>query len=826
MLFGLAVVLVPTSITLVMAYQRRWLDDDGFINLRIARNLLDGHGPVFNLDERVEAGTSPLWLALVSLLGALGVRLEDSSVFTGIALTVLAVLVAQDGAGRLYAPTGSSLHTRLGLRWLPLGALTIAVLPPIWDYASSGLETGLSLCWLACAYDVLVLRLTRAELEPPQDGAAQTEQALPRQLASALLLGLGILIRPELTLYALGFFALYVGIVVHTLGARGASGGARKLVRVAWLSAAFVALPVLYQLFRMGYYGALSPNTALAKEAFQENWEQGRCYLQNFVGTYRLKLPLLTLSLLLGWLMRGRVAALRARAEGARTWTPASFGHALWLGVLLAPPALGLVHALYVVRMGGDYMHARMFLPATFAALLPVAVVPAWLQPAASASQGAVLRRASEPLGERSARVHNVLLLACSAVVLGWCVLCARSLRVPVENQCGIGDERGWYARMAEVPNPVHLEDYEKHPFHVWGRDLVEAVRKTCPELDTAREGSDKAGCRLTHLTPEEAREVSPPKLSYPLAHGVDPRLLGQISQGAMGIAGMLLPDNVHLFDVHGLADPFVSRAQLKTRGRPGHEKTLPVAWRLARFAAPSPEDDADIAAARRALGCGALATLDRAARAPLSLGQFLSNLAHAPEHTRMRIPREPFEAEASFCGSPRWSLFVTPGEGGDAFHWRCPEALGLTGLRGAFSTQAGALSRVVASCSEPAGSTQPPLLGPAFGPDADAPFALVCPEGSRAVGIYGHADKVVHALGLVCSSQAELPEARPAEPTKNGHQPRVLLRTHSVGKAVGTPFEFVCPRGRSARSLRGRAGALLDALGLGCQTDLAVKAR
>ena len=150
-------VLVPASITLVMAYERRWLDDDGFINLRIARNLLAGYGPVFNLDERVEAGTSPLWLAVVSLLGALGARLEDASVFVGIALTVLAVVVAQDAASpAVRAGRAARSAARLGCGWLPLGALVVAVLPPIWDYASSGLETGLSLCWLACAYDVLV----------------------------------------------------------------------------------------------------------------------------------------------------------------------------------------------------------------------------------------------------------------------------------------------------------------------------------------------------------------------------------------------------------------------------------------------------------------------------------------------------------------------------------------------------------------------------------------------------------------------------------------------------------------------------------------------
>jgi arabinofuranosyltransferase len=310
--------------------------------------------------------------------------------------------------------------------------------------------------------------------------------------------------------------------------------------------------------------------------------------------------------------------------------------------------------------MGGDYMHARMFLPATFAALLPVAAVP--LRLAAAADGETSLEGASLSAAALRARFGHLVVVLCTVLVLGWCVLCARSLRVPVENQCGIGDERGWCARMAEVDNPVRIEQYEKHPSHVWGRGLVDTIRKSCPELETATQGSPAPGCRLTFLSPDEAREVFPALLTYPFAPQVDPRLLGQISQGAMGIAGFLLPDNVHLFDVHGLADPFVSRVELKGRGRPGHEKTLPVAWRLARYTAPTPGEDATISSARRALGCGALATLEQAVRAPLDARQFFANLGRASTHTKLRIPSDPFDAEARYCHTPRWRMFTTSG--------------------------------------------------------------------------------------------------------------------------------------------------------------------
>jgi hypothetical protein len=61
----LAVVMVPVVLVLVMGWQHRWMSDDGFINLRYVDQIRHGNGPVFNAGERIEAFTSPLWLAML-----------------------------------------------------------------------------------------------------------------------------------------------------------------------------------------------------------------------------------------------------------------------------------------------------------------------------------------------------------------------------------------------------------------------------------------------------------------------------------------------------------------------------------------------------------------------------------------------------------------------------------------------------------------------------------------------------------------------------------------------------------------------------------------
>ena len=82
-------VLVPVVIVLVGAWVYRWVDEDAFINFRIIANLFAGHGLVFNVGERVEADSDPLWVATLALVHAVTpwASLEWTSVVLGLACT-------------------------------------------------------------------------------------------------------------------------------------------------------------------------------------------------------------------------------------------------------------------------------------------------------------------------------------------------------------------------------------------------------------------------------------------------------------------------------------------------------------------------------------------------------------------------------------------------------------------------------------------------------------------------------------------------------------------------------------------------------------------
>jgi arabinofuranosyltransferase len=746
--------LLPVAFFFVAAYQRRWMHDDGFINLRVVRNVLDGYGPVFNIGERVEASTSPLWIYVLVAAGALGFRLEGAAVYGGLALATGGVACAVLAA---YCRSGASGELRPGPRpWLlPLGATAFVVLPPAWDYATSGLETGFALLWLGASYATVV--------------ALSTKGGTLLWWLAAMLLGLGWLIRPEFALYAAALFLPLARGFDARFDAR--RGMASRLRRLLLLVVAAVAIPGAYQIFRMGYYGALTANPAIAKEAFVANWQQGWCYFWNFFGLYWWAAPAAVLALFY---------FLAARRGSARFRVAESSG----MGTVMTPllVAAASAHVLYVIAIGGDYMHGRMFIPAVFAATMPLSVVAI----------------------DAAARKERILRSSSAAVLAAWAVLCATRLRPDPENQCDIGDERAWYVRLAETDNPIEIDDYRRHPFHAEGADILRTSKANCPSIATWTRGP-RADCRRTIVlgaSEEESRTL----VTRPLNHAI-----GAVAvAGAVGMVGFVLPSAVHLVDRHGLADPIGARLALADeRDRPGHEKRLSDAWVLARFTKPLFLEDAAVAAARNALGCGQLQALVRDVRARLTGELFLQNIARASRMQRLRVPSDAFAAEVHFCNVPAPTLLTAGGAGGSPFESRCPVGTDLVGVHGSQQDEHRAIAHWVPICRAPASvvgdvdTAAGDIAGPPAGEPTEHRFDLRCPTGSLVLGFFGRTSWIVNQLGLICTG----PRGSDGE----------NVRTAPVGFEEGAPFQLVCPEGALPMGVAGRAGALLDAAGIAC---------
>lgn len=225
-----AVVAVAAMALVAHARSLDALCDDAFISLRYAENLARHGAPVYNLGERVEGYTSPLWMLITAGLLAIGVEGATALKVLGV-LSAVALVIAVWRLWQRIAPGRME-------GWLVLALLAGST--PVAAWSSSGLETPLLAALLAAAVAELVALLN--------------QPTRARALLAGGVVAFAVLTRPEAILVA-GAGVLWIWI------------DARARHRLVPFVAA-VALPVSAWLcLRWGYYGELLPNTFVAKTA-------------------------------------------------------------------------------------------------------------------------------------------------------------------------------------------------------------------------------------------------------------------------------------------------------------------------------------------------------------------------------------------------------------------------------------------------------------------------------------------------------------------------------------------------------------------------------
>jgi arabinofuranosyltransferase len=372
----------------------------------------------------------------------------------------------------------------------------------------------------------------------------------------AVVLGLGPLVRPDLAVTAACL------IVAWFLLARPR--------RVGGDVVAIFALPVVYQLFRMGYYAALVPTTALAKDAGGLHLAQGRHYAWDFVSAYALWLPLAVVVAIIG---------LRIVESKDRRFPIAAI--AMVVG--------GLLHAGYIVAIGGDYMHARLLLPGFFAILLPASIV---------------------------VRRRDTVVLGLIGVTAAWAIVSAVAFRPPPPPAMyGVASVADW--RVVQGAKVVPKDD----AFGFNGYESAAAY--------------DRGVRGLVAITSQQP------------VPGADPTKL-YVTMGSIGVPAWHAGEHVWIVDIGGLAEPIAARTT-PVDGRPaGHRKQVDYAWYAARFGAG--RGDAKVVAARHALSCGPLSGLLDAVTGDLTPRRFLSNIFHSVQYTRLHVPAGPAAAERKYC--------------------------------------------------------------------------------------------------------------------------------------------------------------------------------
>ncbi|MEZ5988898.1 MAG: hypothetical protein R3F30_07200 [Planctomycetota bacterium] len=282
----------------VVVVGNAWVCDDAYITLRTVDNLVHGHGLRWNVAERVQTYTHPLWMAVVAVVYAVTREPYYTTILLSLAVGAAAVWV---------------LVARVAVT-PPVAALAVlaaALSNAFVDYSTSGLENPLT--------HLLLLAFVAVWLRDEEPVARLRHLGLIACLAVLDRMDSGLLLAPALVAAALAV-------------------GPRRAVRP--LAVAFVPF-LLWELFALWYYGALVPNTAFAKLGMGES-----------TGTLL--------------------------AKGLSYWKASLDFDPLTVVVIAAGAAWGLadrrlrwlaaglpLYALYVLRIGGDFMGGR-FLSAPF----------------------------------------------------------------------------------------------------------------------------------------------------------------------------------------------------------------------------------------------------------------------------------------------------------------------------------------------------------------------------------------------------------------------------------------------------------------------------
>ena len=134
---GLILPYLPWLALLVWLASVAWfLCDDAFISFRYVRNLLEGHGLIFNPGEYVEGYSNFLWvLELAAIWWALGVAPEAAAPWLSVAFTAGTVAAMLWWIARL-----PLLRHRGLVAWIALGLVCASATFAVWT-SGGGLET-------------------------------------------------------------------------------------------------------------------------------------------------------------------------------------------------------------------------------------------------------------------------------------------------------------------------------------------------------------------------------------------------------------------------------------------------------------------------------------------------------------------------------------------------------------------------------------------------------------------------------------------------------------------------------------------------------------
>ena len=277
-----------------------WVSDDSFITMRTIDNFVNGYGLTWNVAERVQTYTHPLWLFVIAIF----YFFTREAYFT---LLILQIIISMSAVILVVFKISKSDNT------LFIGLLAFLLSRAFMDYTTSGLENPLTFLILACFAFII----------------------FNKEIDLKILFWLW-LIAILCSLNRLDTILLFLPCLIYYSYNLSKEHG-RKIVEFTIFKA---CLPlILWELFSIIYYGFPFPNTFYAKLStgisYIDYIKQGLLYYSDSIIHDPVTLITIAFSLFIVFSNKDKKAITLA------------------IGIIL--------YMLYIIKIGGDFMSGRFF---------------------------------------------------------------------------------------------------------------------------------------------------------------------------------------------------------------------------------------------------------------------------------------------------------------------------------------------------------------------------------------------------------------------------------------------------------------------------------
>lgn len=313
---NLIIIILTFTLLLIVLINNAWVSDDSYITFRTCDNFINGYGLIWNIGERVQAYTNPLWMFIISGLYFITNEIFYTVIFSSIIITIIAFVI---GVLKNSKNIGNYL----------IGFIILISSKAFIDFSTSGLENPFIFLMLALFISYYLNIKNTVELKD--------------LFVLCIICSISMLNRLDSVLF---FIPAIIKIIIDI--------NRHKRLLIKTLAILFVSfLPfIIWEVFSILYYGFPFPNTFYGKlNSNLPLFEYIIKGLYYYIDSLLLRDPITPTSIffMLIYLFRKKNSRLTF----------------LLIGIAL--------YLIYIVRIGGDFMSGR-FLSAPLFALVTIFV--------------------------------------------------------------------------------------------------------------------------------------------------------------------------------------------------------------------------------------------------------------------------------------------------------------------------------------------------------------------------------------------------------------------------------------------------------------------